>query len=890
MFAGAIEGIRGQVIRGWMYTAGIDAYPLLLVDGYPAQLLAWPVHRADMAAQPSVASSTGFQFLAPRVSRGTHLQLFAASEFGVVPIAESRAVKSVGEPNDLASLHAIDQISSTDGAIGIVCWDGAHNPIGRAKVLYDIAASRSAAAIITYLHPQFGDELWAPVRHLDIPILAIPWPRRDEYHAALRHRGITFDTIWMCKPRLPTFQLAAQLSHADTALVLDIDDNEAHFSSSTGSQMRVYGGGAINLSAALAEKIPARTCASITLSRDFQGEMVRHARQATAEPTAAPARSSTAKVIGFVGTVRPHKGILDAAHALNLYNQTQNTQHELHVFGDVSPPELQVQLRDAGVVVGGMVPAHSTPKLLEQFDVVLAGFPSSSAADRPITMYQISSKIGDALAAHRPVMVPSGESVEDLRDTPGVFLFSRDDFGEQLAAALAAEGVPSLPDDFTIEGAYRGFEAAVATAVESPRAGTALATVAGWQPAGQAAAQEQSQSLLLVWKQQDAGLYGRRVDQIARSYKARYPERNVVVLELCQTARLEDMRTRATNFFSDAALLEVAAAAKLADRFTSDEGVRYVMVQHDADAELPQALSRFLLTNDLRPDNTLVVLFPLLRKFLGFSDVFRGYGVVVDVVDNNLAWAASSSSEGLAQYAAMAALADAMVFNSTSNRRTFTEQGLLNLARTSDHFIDNWYSAPSGVQHAKGSPREGFHIVYSGNMSDRIDWPAMRILADVEGATLHLFGSAERSSQALLELCQAPNVLYYGPVPERELYPLLFAMDLAVMPHQRDRISAAMNPLKVAMYASAGLHCVALDVPGVTGDAEHLTLCADRITFVEAVVAAAQRKRSQHLRPRQATPLVNAGSAEKYLSVLESVLDARRTAVEPATNDGTRTA
>jgi glycosyltransferase involved in cell wall biosynthesis len=101
-------------------------------------------------------------------------------------------------------------------------------------------------------------------------------------------------------------------------------------------------------------------------------------------------------------------------------------------------------------------------------------------------------------------------------------------------------------------------------------------------------------------------------------------------------------------------------------------------------------------------------------------------------------------------------------------------------------------------------------------MTDRIDWSLLQKIADSDTqATIHLVGSANVSRPEFAALLQATNVVYHGPLSERQTLELLRRMDVAVMPHQVDEVSTFMNPLKVHMYAYLGVPTVATDVPGI---------------------------------------------------------------------------
>ena len=108
----------------------------------------------------------------------------------------------------------------------------------------------------------------------------------------------------------------------------------------------------------------------------------------------------------------------------------------------------RAELKLNGAVVGGIIPASMLPQRLSGMDCLLAGFPSDAAADDSITRYQISAKIGDALAVGKPILVPESDSVRDLAGVPGIYLFNQGNFAAQLGAALDSEERIGLPDSF----------------------------------------------------------------------------------------------------------------------------------------------------------------------------------------------------------------------------------------------------------------------------------------------------------------------------------------------------------------------------------------------------------------------------------------------------------
>ena len=108
-------------------------------------------------------------------------------------------------------------------------------------------------------------------------------------------------------------------------------------------------------------------------------------------------------------------------------------------------------------------------------------------------------------------------------------------------------------------------------------------------------------------------------------------------------------------------------------------------------------------------------------------------------------------------------------------------------------------------------------ILYSGNMNDRIDWNLMhRIAGDPAAYTLHIAGTANLKNASFLSLLDHTNVIYHGPLSEVEVYNLLLEeIDVGIVCHLNDEVSEFMNPLKVHMYASAGVPIVSTNVQGI---------------------------------------------------------------------------
>ena len=868
---GMIEHVMEDRIVGWLFNP-FAAPPVLLVDGMPVPVLSWPTPREDVGAAIGSATATGFAFAVTGLTRESQIQLYTQIGDTLELVAERAAGTAYLERITLKQIYRALPVSRQKGAVAITCWEGAHNPIGRAKALYDVLAPHRPVVLLAYIFGDFGPDIWPPLSDSNAVVVTIPWYDREIYHQVLADLGMRFDLVWMCKNRLPTFELTRAIAAPDARLVLDFDDNEAHFSQSIGSREKAYGASTAGLVQALTRQVTARTAASATLQRDFGGAMVRHARQPEKPLRARNSRRGVFGVfhVGFIGTVRPHKRILEAANAIRLFSWTQKLQVVFHVAGDIQPPGLQEQLEAAGAVVRHTVPQSALRASLAEMDVILTGFPGQDA-DAAVVKYQITSKIGDALSVNRPVLVPRAPSVEDIADVPGVFLFDDRDFTTQLHAAFKFSGRVTLPEAFTLEGAYQGFLKAEAEAQGAPRAAEALAHL-GQAPESSVPVP----TLLLIWKQNDAGLYGRRVDQIARSYRQAHPDHRVIVLEFISRSMQERQERHRQMHLADGAMTVAMTALKRHGGYRDADGVEYRALYRDEETDPGLAFYDLVLQERLYPDTTLVTLFPIIEVMPWLDGALAPYRKVIDIVDNQFSWSTSESRSRLAQqYALLLKGGDRVVFNSERNHAFFQKLGYLP-ETTPVQITPNWYSLPKGTDlppRAQGDGR--FNILYSGNMNDRIDWLLVRTIAGLsDRVRLHLVGAADRAGPAFFEALEHPNMLYHGPKSEVETLALLARMDLTIMPHLTDKVSMYMNPLKLHMYRAVGVPTVAMAVPGIS-PAPGLTICDD----AEAVVAAVRAQMDQpmdHATLRAETADADGGAA--YVTML----DALRKAADPA--------
>lgn len=832
---GRIEKQADGKYSGWLVGAEDGTEPLVLKNNFPIKLLRKDIPRRDVNSKVGLPGDLGFEFSAEGIEIGDRLELHACngerSWLVHVKIAEQRVPAGA----ILQQVMKARQVSKSPDSVAIACWESSHNPIGRAHVLYNVIAKHRPAFLFSFNFSEFGTKLWAPLENENFDRIVIPWDDRHRYFSLFQMVGLHFPTIWLSKPRLPTFELAARISGKTTKLILDHDDNDHHFSKQTKAD-RYYGPNSVPLASYLQRAITAHTAASATLAVECDAEIVRHARPAYQSVTP-PAADPEAIKIGFIGTVRPHKGLIEAARAIRVSSWNLQIPLEFHVYGDFSPASLKDELIELGVVVQDNVKNADLFDLLSTFDVVLTGFPTQGVNDESITKYQISSKIGDALAVGRPALVPYSQSVEDLENVNGVFIFHGSTFSAAIKNAMALQTEIGLPHQFSFDGAYEAFHAAEAKATTLPMSFSLLAA----DKSEQAVAPQDT--LVLLWKQNDAGIYGRRVDQIARSYKSLFPSFRVIVLEFCHRTTYDSILKQAFEFSGDAKIVGPAIDRKIARSYRDGFDVDYHTILHSSVGSLNEDFMSYLVEQGISPTHSTLVLFPVIRFLEEVYDIISQFRCIIDIVDNQFPWANETTKRYVgSQYFSLISMAETLVFNSQFNVDFFKDYGMItdqDIESGRVSVISNWYSrAQEQMPQERMGGETGFNVIYSGNMNDRIDWALLESLTLIsDDITLHLVGAARRQIPALSRLTARKNVVYWGPMQESQVLNLLRSCDLAILPHLSDEISSYMNPLKVHMYRAMGVPVISTEVLGLAAD-DGLSVFPDHAGFLDAVKQA----------------------------------------------------
>ena len=149
---------------------------------------------------------------------------------------------------------------------------------------------------------------------------------------------------------------------------------------------------------------------------------------------------------------------------------------------------------------------------------------------------------------------------------------------------------------------------------------------------------------------------------------------------------------------------------------------------------------------------------------------------------------------------------------------------------------EEWRSPPTAPAWFRALPRP--RILYVGVLDDRLDVPAVReVAARFPHGTVVLVGPIGDHA-ALDPLRGVPNIRIEPPVGRAQVAGLVHAADVCVLPHRRNRLTAAMSPLKLYEYLAGGRPVAATDLPPVRAVDPRIVAVPEGESFADGVAHA----------------------------------------------------
>jgi glycosyltransferase involved in cell wall biosynthesis len=313
--------------------------------------------------------------------------------------------------------------------LAIVCPNLSSNGLGRAMLLAELASAEYDVRIIGY---QNSPEQWLPAVSSKIPIHSYRLEAKQLFASgSLRwfREQLQGSRVLVSKPTLRSFGAVLAAGFSPRDILLDIDDWETGFAQigadEAGSLLgnhwdrlrsytRRFGVNGFVVSRALeaaARSVKLRITSNSWLQRRFGGAILYHVRDArTLDPATEPnpVLSRDRPWFGFVGTVKPHKGVGVLIDALRQVHGPGAPG--LAIFGAApTHPEIvraRETLGEERFFLGQPFAFDQLPQRLASVDVLTV-----PSLDVPSARGQIPAKLFDALAMGRPVL---GSRLNDI--------------------------------------------------------------------------------------------------------------------------------------------------------------------------------------------------------------------------------------------------------------------------------------------------------------------------------------------------------------------------------------------------------------------------------------------------------------------------------------------
>ena len=820
-----------------------------------------------------------------------------------------RAPAEILAQPDAAPVLAAARAPARRKKAAVVSWDLCHNPAGRAMVLYDLLAQDHDVELVGPLWSRFGGKVWEPIAGGSRKLRGFPCETLEDFWpAALAFASAAqYDVVFVCKPRLPALVLGALLKKScNCPLVLDVDDFELSFfaDETTATLAELDAAGADALTEPYGE-LATRACegligdadavivSNIALRQRYGGTIVRHARDEMAFHDSRYDRVDERRKMGinpedfalvFVGTARAHKGVFDVAKTLALL---PDKRFVLHLVGDIPDRRVRNELdrsKGARIVYHPNCRFDELPARIVAADAVVL----LQDATHAISKYQIPAKVSDASAFGLPILATDVLPLRDLAlqglvttITPAELatsleaLLAARDSGRSLASrqrvreafeaelgfrvnrerlsfamARAATAGPGLPRSFEqlidiTSRAYAALRAArtIPKPVATPEPKRGKKRRAGTTPVRPAF------DLVMFWKQNDTGIYGRRSDMVMKHLLASGRVRRILQfdapLEVTQLALSVESESASAARHILANSIDNQLGLRDTERhllrtFVWDRRGRTPVLPHVATslADYPAWVEAQMAAADFRPETALAWVCPVVFDFPAIARRIAFRGIIGDLIDDqrNFEMVPAYRERVVANYETTLPLLDIAFTNCAPLAETFA-----GMTRHIEMVPNGTELAPDATKPLPAAfatlrrPVAG----YVGNLRDRIDWPLLRDTARLlPNVTFAIVGGGARDGD-LAVVDGIPNIVFAGVVAYDRVLACIQSFEVALVLHTRDSLTDRMNPLKIYNYFAARRPIVSTAIDNVDeGIKPFMRFASNPVDFAAAITAS----------------------------------------------------
>jgi len=648
-------------------------------------------------------------------------------------------------------------------------------------------------------------------------------------------------------------------------MIIDIDDSELSFfknrtplsydalSENPGSEdLRIpFGETWTRFTENLIPAADGITVSNEVLQSRYGGSIVPHARDEKKFDPSLHDRAACRRAFGFeehhrvvlfAGTPRNHKGVLEVLRAVK---QLANPDYRMLVVGTPPDPRLEQDLLGEGGDTLTLVrsqPFEKLPETVTVADLVCV----LQDTESEISKSQLPAKIIDALAMGVPILASQVPPLEPLiragaveavdpKQLPTAIDQALQQCSERRRRQLERRGV--FLANFSYSAICQTLVPLINSSAQRPKPiqPENLSYISLQRPPKQqqrlsppaADTSDGRLDIVMFWKQNDTGLYGRRHDMLVK-YLSRRPEvRRIVVFD--HPVSIDFLQTRArsgkANQWQDVYRETMVRSWGL----RNSEKVLFdcfVYSSNTRDSDLRRwpwpARETFLDFLESRfnelgldPDRAVFWYCPMNLHIPNIHERFAPHTNVVDIVDDHRTWPGltEDATERLTEhYRDVLGLADLTYANCEAVQRsmsTFHQDIRLVPNGCEMEPPPDLQTDPSFTEFRN---LQGPKIGFVGNLEAKIDIGLLEYLA-VRRPDWHLvlIGSTHMNPE-VLRLDLLPNVHFQGIVRYPAVRAWIKEFDVALVPHIDCAQTRSMNPLKVLVYCSVGTPVVSTNV------------------------------------------------------------------------------
>jgi hypothetical protein len=334
--------------------------------------------------------------------------------------------------------------------------------------------------------------------------------------------------------------------------------------------------------------------------------------------------------------------------------------------------------------------------------------------------------------------------------------------------------------------------------------------------------------IVLFWKQNDTGIYGRRSDMLVK-YLSRRPQiRKIIVFDMPIAIDMLREKSKNKGLVHDRKVYRETLLRYRGIRNSEKVSFHtfiFSMDKKDTDlhngrypdhSEYMNFIEDRLNESNIQPNQAVFWFYPLNSNIPKIVQHFKPKIKVIDLVDDHRTWSEVSMIKRLyltKQYKDVLKIGDLVLANN------------LNVQQSMQRYHPDIKLIPNGCElepppdlsnddeFEKFKKMPGFKIGYVGNLEkDKIDINLIQYMAEKRPAwNIILIGSTHANPQ-VLELNKFSNIHFMGVIEYPDVRAWVNELNVAILPHLNSKKTRSMNPLKLYVYCSLGVPVVSTDI------------------------------------------------------------------------------